>query len=234
MIKDLWPGIGLSLALALFACSHQNTQGSHPKQPAPAGTEATPAKATTTTSGEKPMTADHENPETSNLATFGAGCFWCVEAVLEQQDGVEKVMSGYMGGHVKNPTYEQVCTGETGHAEVVQVTFDPKRISYEKLLAWFWKLHDPTTLNRQGNDVGTQYRSVIFYHTDAQKNAAQASRAALERSGAFDAPIVTEIAPAGPLYPAEDYHQDYYRNNKAQPYCRAVIRTKLQKLDLEH
>jgi peptide-methionine (S)-S-oxide reductase len=169
----------------------------------------------------------------SEVATFGAGCFWCVEAVLEQLAGVEDVKSGYMGGAVENPTYRQVCTGTTGHAEVVQVTFDPQVISYQKLLDYFWKLHDPTTRDRQGNDVGPQYRSAIFYHSEAQRQAAEAAKSAMDDSGAFGAKIVTEITRAGAFYPAEDYHQDYYRANRQQPYCRAVIVPKLDKLGLQ-
>ena len=169
----------------------------------------------------------------TETATFGAGCFWCVEAVLQQIDGVEEVVSGYMGGTVENPTYKQVCTGKTGHAEVVQVTFDPARIPYEHVLEWFWKLHDPTSLNRQGNDVGTQYRSVIFFHTEEQRHAAERSKKALEKSGKHLGPIVTEITKAGPFYKAEGYHQDYYRLNKSKGYCRAVIAPKLDKLGLE-
>jgi len=169
--------------------------------------------------------------EGPQLATFGAGCFWCVEAVLEQLDGVESVDSGYMGGDVPEPTYEQVCSGRTGHAEVVQVRFDPERIPYEHLLEWFWKLHDPTTLDRQGNDVGTQYRSVIFYHSEQQRRAAEASKQA--QAANFSDPIVTEITAAGPYYSGEDYHQDYYRQNKSQSYCRYVIAPKLDKLGLE-
>ncbi|MGQ9589591.1 MAG: peptide-methionine (S)-S-oxide reductase MsrA [Planctomycetota bacterium] len=171
-----------------------------------------------------------EGGETVETATFGGGCFWCVEAVLERLDGVLDVVSGYMGGRVPNPTYEQVSTGLTGHAEVVQVTYDPRKIRYEDLLEKFWQLHDPTSLNRQGNDVGSQYRSVIFYHTEAQRLEAEASKAEKERSGAFRRPIVTEIAQAGRFYKAEEYHQDYYRRNPAQPYCRAVIARKLEKL----
>ena len=170
-------------------------------------------------------------PDPARTATFGAGCYWCTEAVLEQLDGVLDVKSGFMGGKVADPTYEQVCSGTTGHAEVVQVTFDPARISYDTLLEWFWKLHDPTTLNRQGNDSGTQYRSVIFYHSDEQKKAAEASRVAHSKD--FDRPIVTEIVAAAPFYEAEDYHQDYYRGNKGQPYCQFVIRPKLEHLGLK-
>ncbi len=170
----------------------------------------------------------------TELATFGAGCFWCVEAVLQQVEGVFKATSGYMGGHVPNPTYEQVCTKTTGHAEVVQVVFDPKKVSFEELLEYFWKLHDPTTPNRQGNDEGPQYRSAIFYHSDSQKEAAEKSKKAMNSSGDFRDPIVTEITKAGPFYPAEGYHQNYYRLNKEQPYCRFIITPKLKKMGLEH
>lgn len=169
----------------------------------------------------------------TEIATLGAGCFWCVEAVLEQLDGVVDVTSGYMGGEVANPTYEAVCRGTTGHAEVVQVTFDPKRVTYEKILDFFWKLHDPTTLNRQGPDVGTQYRSAIFYHSEAQRQAAEKSKSALDESGAAGAPSVTEITAAGPFYSADGYHQDFYRLNRKNPYCRAMIVPKLDKLGLE-
>lgn len=170
----------------------------------------------------------------TELATFGAGCFWCVEAALQQVDGVQRVTSGYMGGHVPNPTYEQVCTGTTGHAEVVQVEHDPTRIPYDALLDWFFALHDPTTKDRQGDDIGPQYRSVIFWHTEEQRTAAEAKKRALDASGKFRAPIVTEITRAGDFYPAEDYHHDYYRRNKDRnPYCRVVIRPKLAKLGLQ-
>lgn len=167
------------------------------------------------------------------VATFGGGCYWCVEAVFQQVDGVEAVTSGFMGGRVKNPTYEQVCSGQTGHAEVIQVRYDPARVSYGQLLEWFWKSHDPTQLNRQGNDVGTQYRSVIFYHDEGQKQAAEASRAALDRSGTLARPVVTEITAASEFYPAGAYHQDYYRRNRSQPYCQFMIRPKLKKLGLK-
>lgn len=165
------------------------------------------------------------------LATLGAGCFWCVEAVLEQLDGVLDVDSGYMGGTVESPTYKAVCTGTTGHAEVVQVRFDPAKISYGALLDYFWKLHDPTTLNQQGGDIGTQYRSAIFYHSEEQRALAEKSKAAAE--GSFANPIVTEIRPASTYYTAEGYHQDYYRLNKSQRYCRFVIAPKLDKLGLQ-
>lgn len=173
-----------------------------------------------------------EEEKTSlETATFGAGCFWCVEAVFENIDGVKAVESGYMGGQVKDPTYREICTGTTGHAEVTRIYFDPGVVSYETLLDWLWRSHDPTTLNRQGVDVGTQYRSAIFYHSEAQRAAAEASKAAAQKD--FERPIVTEITPAQEFYEAEDYHQDYYRLNKSAPYCQMVIRPKLKKLDLE-
>lgn len=163
-------------------------------------------------------------------ATFGAGCFWCSEAMFDRLKGVEKVVSGYSGGNVMNPTYEQVSTGGTGHAEVVQVTFDPAQISYAQLLEVFWKTHDPTTLNRQGNDVGTQYRSAIFYHNDEQRKLAEQYKQKLDSTKAFRAPIVTEIAAFREFFPAEDYHQEYYRLHGRMPYCQVVIRPKMDKL----
>ena len=165
------------------------------------------------------------------IATLAGGCFWCVEAIYSQLPGVKSVVSGYAGGSVANPTYEQVCTGSTGHAEVAQITFDPSVISYETLLETFWKAHDPTTLNRQGDDVGTQYRSAIFTHSEAQRLSAEKSRKAAQAH--FNAPIVTEIAPLKVFYKAEDYHQKYYSNHKEQPYCRFVIKPKLDKLGLK-
>lgn len=170
-------------------------------------------------------------PEGFQTATFAAGCYWCVEAVYQRLDGIHSVTSGFIGGHVANPTYEAVCAETTGHAEAVQVVFDPKKISYEKLLDWFWRLHDPTTLNRQGGDVGTQYRSGIYYHSDEQKKQATASRNKAQES--FARPIVTEITKASTFYTAKVSHQDYYRivGNK-NPYCRAVIAPKLEKLKL--
>jgi len=165
----------------------------------------------------------------TEIATLGGGCFWCLEAVYDQLNGVLNVESGYAGGHVPNPTYEQVCTGRTGHAEVVQVTFDPAIISYREILEIFFAIHDPTTLNRQGADVGTQYRSVIFYHSPEQKQAAEAMIAELEARRAFPSRIVTEVVPLNAFYPAEDYHQEYYQNHPGQPYCRVVIAPKLDK-----
>tara|TARA_B100000497_G_scaffold125799_1_gene163066 strand:- start:589 stop:1104 length:516 start_codon:yes stop_codon:yes gene_type:complete len=166
-----------------------------------------------------------------SIATFGAGCFWCVEAVFEQLDGVHAVESGYMGGEVQDPTYREICSGNSGHAEVTQIHYDPKIVSFETLLDWLWRSHDPTTLNRQGADIGTQYRSAIFYHNEAQREAAEASKVAAQKD--FTTPIVTEITAATTYYPAEDYHQDYYRLNPNAPYCQIVIRPKLEKLALE-
>ena len=189
---------------------------------------------------EKTMTASDKHPAKmpevpagAEVVTLGAGCFWCIEAAYRQLDGVISATSGYMGGTLKNPSYEDICNGGSGHAEVVQVVFDPKKIPLEKVLAWFWDLHDPTTLNRQGNDVGEQYRSVIFYQTDAQKKTAEASKAAAKAN--FTDPIVTQITKASDFYPAENYHQNYYNENKSKnPYCRFVIEPKLKKLKLDH
>jgi peptide-methionine (S)-S-oxide reductase len=166
-------------------------------------------------------------------AIFGSGCFWCTEAVFERLEGVRSVTSGYTGGTAAKPTYKEVCSGQTGHAEAVRVEFDPERVSYGKLLEVFFASHDPTQLNRQGADVGTQYRSAVFYRGEAQKKAAQDYIAKLEKSGEFDGPIVTQVVEAGPFHAAEGYHQDFYRNNKDNPYCSAVIRPKLRKLGLE-
>ena len=163
-------------------------------------------------------------------ATFGAGCFWCVEAVFERLDGVKDVMPGYTGGHKNNPTYKEICTGMTGHAEVAQVTYDSKIITFNELLDMFWKSHDPTTRNRQGNDIGTQYRSAIFYHNDKQKLLAEESKLKVDNSRIFTNPIVTEITKLDKFWPAEDYHDNYYANNMDQPYCRIVIKPKLDKL----
>jgi peptide-methionine (S)-S-oxide reductase len=162
-------------------------------------------------------------------ATLGGGCFWCVEAVYQELKGVRQVVSGYAGGAVENPSYEQVCTGATGHAEVVQITFDPEVISYEDVLYVFWRTHDPTTLNRQGADVGTQYRSIILYHDEGQKAIAERSKRETDALDLWPNPIVTEIAPLGTFYPAEGYHQNYFRNNPSQPYCTMVIDPKLRK-----
>jgi peptide-methionine (S)-S-oxide reductase len=167
-------------------------------------------------------------PATTEMATLGGGCFWCVEAVFERLDGVKAVTSGYAGGAKDNPTYKEVCSGTTGHAEVVQIEFDPRKISYEQLLEVFWDAHDPTTLNRQGPDTGTQYRSIILYHGEAQKQAAEKSKLAAQTR--FPRSIVTEIAPLTKFYAAEAYHQDYFRNNPNAPYCQVMIKPKLEKL----
>ncbi|MEM7383484.1 MAG: peptide-methionine (S)-S-oxide reductase MsrA [Verrucomicrobiota bacterium] len=169
----------------------------------------------------------------TEVATLGAGCFWCIEAVLEQIEGVGSVVSGYMGGHVKNPTYEQICTKKTGHIEVVQVTFDPEKLSFDDLLGYFWKLHDPTSMDKQGADEGPQYRSAIFYHSDEQKKASEAAIKKVDASKVLGRPIVTVVRKLETFYTAEGYHQDFYRLNKRHPYCRAVIVPKLEKLNLE-
>ncbi len=184
-------------------------------------------------SKEKPGMKNIMNDKNPNLevATFGSGCFWCTEAIFERVNGVVSVVSGYSGGTVKNPTYDEVCTGKTEHAEVTQITFDPKVVSYDELLEIFWKTHDPTTLNRQGNDVGTQYRSVIFYHNDVQKQKAEYYKNKLTEEKIWDKPIVTEITRFEKFYPAEDYHQEYYDNNPNQGYCAYVITPKLEKFE---
>ncbi len=177
---------------------------------------------------EQTMAAEKTNLNLRE-ATFGAGCFWCVEAVFQELKGVHSVASGYSGGQIENPTYKQICSGETGHAEVARIEYDPEVISFAELLEVFWQTHDPTTLNQQGADVGTQYRSVVFYHNDEQRQLAETYKAELDQSGAWDNPIVTEIAPLSNYYEAEDYHQDYYSSNPNQGYCRFVIAPKLEK-----
>ena len=196
------------LVLSLFSCAN-NGQGAHVM-----------SDSNMDSLSGKPL----------DTATFGAGCFWCVEAVFQDMKGVEKVESGYAGGHVKNPSYREVTTGRTGHAEVARIWYDPEIISYETLLEILWHAHDPTTLNRQGNDVGTQYRSVIFYHNEAQKQLAETSKAETDSSGLWNNPIVTEILPVPEYYPAEDYHQNYLNNNPNQPYCAAVVAPKVRKM----
>jgi peptide-methionine (S)-S-oxide reductase len=167
----------------------------------------------------------------TDTATFGTGCFWCTEAIFQELKGVLKVTSGYSGGNIANPSYEDVCTGTTGHAECLQVIYDPSVISFDELLEVFWEAHDPTTLNRQGNDAGTQYRSVIFYHSPEQKEKAQHYKAELNKNGAYPNPIVTEITPFSHFYAAENYHQDYYRTHGSAPYCYLVIRPKVEKFE---
>ena len=175
------------------------------------------------------LTSTADPSAATDTAIFGTGCFWCTEAIFQQLEGVQKVESGYSGGTVANPSYQAVCTGTTGHAECLRIFYDPKKISYDELLEVFWQTHDPTTLNRQGNDVGTQYRSVIFYHNNEQKQKAEKYKAELDKSGAFNNPIVTEITPEQPFYKAEDYHQNYFNENGSQPYCQFVIRPKVEK-----
>ena len=170
----------------------------------------------------------------TEIATLGGGCFWCLEAVFDQLRGVEHVESGYSGGTVPNPTYEQVCTGTTGHAEVVQIAFDPQQISYREILEVLFDIHDPTTLNRQGADVGTQYRSVVFYHDEEQKATAEQVIQELGQAGAWKAPIVTQVVPFKAFYEAEDYHQEYFARNGRQPYCRAVVAPKVAKFQKLH
>jgi peptide-methionine (S)-S-oxide reductase len=180
---------------------------------------------------EAPAQTQNMNDMTNHVevATLGGGCFWCMEAIFQMLPGVKSVTSGYAGGWKENPTYKEVCAGNTGHAEVIQIKYDPGVLSYQKLLETFWEAHDPTTLNRQGPDTGAQYRSIILYSTEAQKTAAETSKAAAQRH--FWQPLVTEIVPLQKFYPAEDYHQDYYRENPNQPYCRAVIRPKVEKFE---
>ena len=177
--------------------------------------------------------SSHGNPlnaPNTDTATFANGCFWCTEAIFEELDGVISATSGYTGGNTENPTYKQVCTGQTGHAECLQIVYDPAKISFDELLSVFWETHDPTTLNQQGADVGTQYRSGIFYHNDEQKTKAEKYKSELDKSGAYDRPIVTEITAFTKFYPAENYHQQYFENNENKnPYCKIVIRPKLEK-----
>ncbi len=168
-------------------------------------------------------------PANMDTATFGNGCFWCTEAIFQNLKGVYSAVSGYAGGHVKNPTYKDVCSGTTGHAEVLQIVYDPAVLSFDELLEVFWKTHDATTLNRQGNDIGTQYRSVVFYHSETQKKLAEKYKKELDASGAFAKPIVTEITPISEFYRAENYHQDYYSLNGTEPYCTYVIQPKVEK-----
>lgn len=201
-------------AAALISCAQNNNEN---------------LKMNTTKTSEK------TNPIVSagtDTATLGTGCFWCTEAVFEQLEGVISVTSGYAGGHVPNPSYKDVCTGETGHAECVQIIYDTSKISFDELLEVFWQVHDPTTLNRQGGDVGTQYRSVIFYHDDEQKQKAETYKTELNKSGAYNNAIVTTLEPFTKFYKAENYHQEYYELNKtSNPYCSIVIQPKLEKFE---
>ena len=191
------------------------------------------AMATEPRSESPQPTAAATGSEKLETATFGSGCFWCTEAVFQQLRGVKTVVSGYSGGNVENPTYEDICTGRTGHAEVIQVTYDPAVISFDELLKVFWQTHDPTTPNQQGNDVGTQYRSAVFYRTDDQRRTAEQYKQQLDAAKTFPRPIVTEITPLKNFYPAEKYHQNYFNLNPSQSYCQFVIRPKLEKFNKE-
>lgn len=190
-----------------------------------------PNKGIQSKSSQSNLNQKTKNMETKNLdtATFGGGCFWCVEAVYQQLNGVISVASGYAGGQRANPTYEQVCSGASGHAEVIQIVYDTTKISFDELLQVFWTVHDPTTLNRQGADVGTQYRSVVFYHSEHQKETTQSYIEKLNKEHAFANPVVTEVSPITTFYKAEDYHQNYYNDNQNQPYCSFVIQPKMEK-----
>ncbi len=215
----------LAVVISATSCAQEKGAEAKPAAKSEAATEAAAPK------GEKP---DEAKVKTEK-ATFGGGCFWCMEAVYESIPGVKSAVSGYSGGFIKNPSYDMVCTGETGHAEVVQVTYDPEVVSYEKLLNVFWHSHDPTTLNRQGPDYGTQYRSIVLYHTEAQKEAARKFYKKLTDERAFADPIVTDLVPLKVFYAADKHHQDYYRKNKRAAYCQTYIAPKLkkiQKLDL--
>ncbi len=196
------------------------------------GLAACQSNPTDNTQSLADTTNEIQSMDTSHLdtATFGAGCFWCVEAVFQDLNGVHKVVSGYSGGKIKNPTYREVCSGLTGHAEVIQIHYDSSLISFEELLEVFWETHDPTTLNRQGADVGTQYRSAVFYHSEEQKRLAESYKQKLNDAKAFPNPVVTEISAFESFYPAEDYHQDYYNNNQEYGYCRIVIKPKIDKV----
>jgi len=174
-----------------------------------------------------------QGQERTEKIAFGAGCFWCVEAAFQKIKGVKSVEPGYMGGTTENPTYKEVCTGKTGHAEVAVITYYPDSVSFNELLRVFFTVHDPTSLNRQGADVGTQYRSAIFFYTDDQRKESEEAIEKLNNAGIYDKPVVTEVTPAGVFYPAEDYHHDYYNNNSDQPYCRMVITPKLRKMEKE-
>ena len=216
----------LALTLAIVFAVVTSATSCAQEKSAEAKPVAKSKTATTTAAAGKP----DDSIAKTEKATFGGGCFWCMEAVYESIPGVKSAVSGYSGGFIKNPSYEMVCTGETGHAEVVQVTYDPKVVSYDKLLNVFWHSHDPTTLNRQGPDLGTQYRSIILYHTDAQKEAAQKSYKKLTDEAGFADPIVTDLVPMKVFYPADKHHQDYYRKNKRAAYCQTYIAPKLKKL----
>ncbi len=222
--------------LALFACLILATCGCTERTISAQATNNQVQENTKTTVAETPQqgSASKQSAAQKEIkmekATFGAGCFWCVEAVFQELEGVHLVQSAYMGGHIENPTYKQVCTGTTGHAEVVHLEYDPSVVSFDTLLAVFWKTHDSTTLNRQGNDRGTQYRSAVFYHNDEQKEKSELYKKKLNEEEAFSSPVVTEITAASKLYVAEDYHQNYFKENPDQGYCRAMIPPKIEKM----
>lgn len=232
------------IAIALVAClmtAPMMLRAQAPSKPAPAKASRNKPRLNRSGSPSKAAQSKEKNVDTTladgesqpaklEKATFGSGCFWCSEAVFQQIKGVHSVVSGYSGGIVEQPTYEQVCTGQTGHAEVIQISYDPNVITFADLLEVFWQTHDPTTLNQQGNDIGTQYRSVIFYHTPEQKRQAEHYKQKLDQEHAFRRPIVTEITAFAEFYPAEDYHRDYYNQHKGQGYCMAVIRPKVSKV----
>lgn len=209
--------VALAFFLSLLGCTEQ-------KKPEVAVSRLERAQ-------ELDLTEPQEKPIEAGIATFGGGCFWCTEAIYDRIDGVISVTSGFSGGDVEKPTYQQVVSGMTGHAEVIQIRFDPEKIDYLDLLKVFFETHDPTTLNRQGADVGTQYRSAIFWHDETQRDTAARLKKELDASGAFRGPIVTEITKFAAFWPAEGYHQDYYANNPAQGYCRAVVRPKVEKFE---
>ena len=215
MLKILF--ISIVSFMGLSSCAQQDNSAKNKKDKMKTSTSLS------TNNGSTPLTID--------TATFGTGCFWCTEAIFQQLEGVEKVTSGYSGGTVPNPTYEQVCSKTTGHAECLNIIYDSSKISFDELLEIFWQTHDPTTLNRQGADVGTQYRSVVFYHNEEQKDKTAKYKAALDKSGAFNNPIVTTLEPFTIFYPAEEEHQNYYRNNTSQGYCQFVIRPKVEKFE---
>lgn len=225
-MRDIQCGFAALVCLAL-ATTVACTKSSH--RPIVENPPVNQVDSQTTTPESKTVLAAPENKPATEIATFGAGCYWCVEAVFQQLKGVEAVQSGFSGGTVENPSYDEVCTGRTGHAEVCQITYRPDEISFDELLEVFWKTHDPTTLNRQGADVGTQYRSAIFYHDQKQKALAEEYKKKLDQSGAFSRPIVTEITPYKSFYKAEDYHQNFFRDNPNHGYCRAVIVPKVEK-----
>jgi peptide-methionine (S)-S-oxide reductase len=224
------------IALLAGSCApaaHTPVAAEVPSDTAPTSTAVDDPQPDATVDSQ--VTSTQENatmPEQTETATLGAGCFWCVESVLLRIKGVQSVTSGYAGGDVANPSYDEVCTGRTGHAEVVQITFDPTILPFDKLLDVFWQLHDPTTLNRQGPDIGTQYRSVIFYHSPEQRETAIASKEKWDKTGKFQNPIVTEITEAPTFYPAESYHQDFFNKNPTNIYCRINILPKFKKLGL--